>query len=445
MMTFTKKVKKKMTDYEWVLAISVAGHDANITLLHNGEIVLFLNEERISRQKHDSQLPLKCLSKISDYTHTLDKILFCNTNSEVWRKEIFSDLRKYRIKTRSGSRHLIDIAEISYLHHNYHATCGFYFSPFDEAICLVVDGWGSSAPCTYSLERTANLPGFDDLVADESTSIFHMKKGSGLSLLKKYTIYDPHRMDGLREIMERQTKGKVRNDPTPYKTVKNFLSQKRNIETTEHIGIGVMYGVVTAFLGYASLECGKTMGLSSYGEEDDSLPPMFVNEDSILCNKNLFSQSRTLKEDCYPVLKTVNDSIQKKANLSYSMQKALEKVFIERVKFIDENYKCKNIILSGGCALNVVGNSVLAEKFPHMNFFVDPIPHDAGQSLGLAIDWYQQRMSLPDNSGQNCYLGKEYSKDELRASIEDYVKRDGVKMFRKPWGQEGYIKEGDQL
>ena len=80
-----------------------------------------------------------------------------------------------------------------------------------------------------------------------------------------------------------------------------------------------------------------------------------------------------------------------------------------------------------------------------MNFFVDPIPYDAGQSLGFAIDWYQQRMSLPDNSGQNCYLGKEYSKDELRTSIEDYVKRDGVKIFRKPWGQEGYIVEGDQL
>ena len=71
---------------------------------------------------------------------------------------------------------------------------------------------------------------------------------------------------------------------------------------------------------------------------------MFINEDSILCNKNLFSQSRILNEDCYPMLKTVNDSIQKKANLSYSIQKALEKVFIERVKFIDENYKCKNIV-----------------------------------------------------------------------------------------------------
>ena len=94
--------------------------------------------------------------------------------------------------------------------------------------------------------------------------------------------------------------GKVRNDPAPYKTVKSF-SLRKNIEVTEHIDIGVMYGV--AFLGYSELECGKTMGLSSYGEEDDSLPPMFINKDSILCNKNLFSQSRILNEDCYSCVK----------------------------------------------------------------------------------------------------------------------------------------------
>ena len=381
-----------MIDHEWVLSISVAGHDANITLLHHGEIVLYLNEERISRVKHDSELPLTCLSKISDYTHILDKILMCNIDREEWREEILHDIRKYKIKTRSGNWRLHSIVEELLIFIIIIMLLVDFIFLRLMAICLVIDGWGSSASCNYSLESTANLPEFKDIVADETTSIFHMKKGAGLSLLKKYAMYDPNRTDGLKEIMERQSRGKVKNDPTPYKTVKQFLSQKRNIEVTEHVDIGVMYGVVTAFLGYGALECGKTMGLSSYGEEDDSLPPMFINEDSILCNKNLFSQSRILNEDCYPVLKTVNDSIQKKANLSYAIQKALEKVFIERVKFIDENYKCKNIVLSGGCALNVVGNSVLAEKFPHMNFFVDPIPYDAGQSLGFAIDWYQQRM-----------------------------------------------------
>ena len=49
-----------MTDYEWVLAISLAGHDANITLLHHGEIVLYLNEERIKKWNSDNlnELPI---------------------------------------------------------------------------------------------------------------------------------------------------------------------------------------------------------------------------------------------------------------------------------------------------------------------------------------------------------------------------------------------------
>ena len=47
-----------------------------------------------------------------------------------------------------------------------------------------------------------------DIVADESTSIFHIEKGGKLSLLKKYAMYDPNRTDGLKEIMERQARGK---------------------------------------------------------------------------------------------------------------------------------------------------------------------------------------------------------------------------------------------
>ena len=61
----------------------------------------------------------------------------------------------------------------------------------------------------YSMEDF-NLPEFNDIVADETTSIFHMKKDEHLILLKKYCVYDPHRTDGLHEIMERQSRGKVK-------------------------------------------------------------------------------------------------------------------------------------------------------------------------------------------------------------------------------------------
>jgi len=56
----------------------------------------------------------------------------------------------------------------------------------------------------------------------------------------------------------------------------------------------------------------------------------------------------------------------------------------ELVKGCLELSKSKNIILSGGCALNCVNNFKLVKEFPDLNFFVDPIPGDEGTAIGVA-------------------------------------------------------------
>ena len=78
--------------------------------------------------------------------------------------------------------------------------------------------------------------------------------------------------------------------------------------------------------------------------------------------------------------------------------------------------------MSGGCALNVVGNSVLAEKFPHMNFFVDPVANDSGQSLGYALQWVNHKRNLDIDYTKTVCLGPEYPPEELRERIEKFVK-----------------------
>ena len=55
---------------------------------------------------------------------------------------------------------------------------------------------------------------------------------------------------------------------------------------------------------------------------------------------------------------------------------------IERSKKYSD---CKNIILSGGCHLNCSVNFKLVKKYPEYNFFVDPIPYDAGTAVGGII------------------------------------------------------------
>lgn len=419
-----------MKDYEWILSVSIAGHDAAMTLLHNGEIVISIKEERLTGDKFDNDVPLKCIELVSDYTLVLDKILLANINDQDNVEYITNSLVKQGIKSSDNldnpkvSRRLgisESIIEVSEKHHLYHAACGYHLSGFDEAICLVMDGWGAAAGTHYHPQRDGGLAdSFNAISADETTSIFKAEKSGAFSLLKKIAVYDPVRTDGLHEMSNNYNKAKYNNKHN-LKSVNEFFSKFQDVEVTSHLDIGIMYGVVNGFLGFMDLECGKTMGLASYGEEDETLPPMFFG-DTILSNKHLFNQSRILDEKCYPILEKVNDSFQKKANLAYSIQKALEKVFIERVKFIDENYKCKNIVLSGGCALNVVGNSVLAEKFPHMNFFVDPIANDSGQSLGYALQWINDRRNINVDYTKTVCFGPEYPPEELRERIEKFIK-----------------------
>ena len=62
---------------------------------------------------------------------------------------------------------------------------------------------------------------------------------------------------------------------------------------------------------------------------------------------------------------------------------------IKKFIFIMKYYKknTRNIILSGGYALNCINNYKYTQYFKNVNFFIDPCPHDGGTSLGAAV-WY---------------------------------------------------------
>jgi len=411
-------------NYEWVLAISFAAHDGSITLLKDGKVELFIKEERISRDKHDSRFPFNCLQTVKEYTRKLDKILVANQTSNKLLNLQFH-LEKLRIVEHAPLA--IDATEVSDQHHLFHAACGFYTSGFDEAICLVVDGWGTAANSWYDVEDVG-LP-FPTITADESTTIYYASFPADFVMLDKIAIYDPKRRDGLHDLQNWNIKSRLGLNDGDFPSVKEFFSDIQNVNVTSHMDIGVMYGVTSSFLGFSSMDCGKTMGLSAYGKEDDSLPPFFI-EGTDVSNKNLFTQSRTIDEINYDV-KDVPTTPEKRANFAYKMQKEFERVYEQRVQFIDDNYDCKNIVLSGGCALNVVNNSSLVEKFPHMNFFIDPIPNDAGQSLGHALLWSYQNGPVHTPDGKklefnkvkldNVFLGPKYSKEELRERILEAI------------------------
>ena len=72
----------------------------------------------------------------------------------------------------------------------------------------------------------------------------------------------------------------------------------------------------------------------------------------------------------------------------YKLQKESTEYTIKLLKRAIKYSDCKNIILSGGYALNCVTNYECVKAFPKHNFFVDPIAHDGGTAMGAALWMY---------------------------------------------------------
>ena len=58
---------------EWIAGIAL-GHNAGVCLLKDGEIIFSVEEERLSKFKHDGG-PLLSMMKILDYTDKLDYLV----------------------------------------------------------------------------------------------------------------------------------------------------------------------------------------------------------------------------------------------------------------------------------------------------------------------------------------------------------------------------------
>ena len=62
---------------QWIAAIA-RGHNSGICLLKDGEMVMSLEEERLSRHKYDGG-PLASMVKILEYTNRLDYLVIAHT------------------------------------------------------------------------------------------------------------------------------------------------------------------------------------------------------------------------------------------------------------------------------------------------------------------------------------------------------------------------------
>ncbi|MDH3514470.1 MAG: hypothetical protein OEM83_06315, partial [Gammaproteobacteria bacterium] len=159
-----------------ILGISAYYHDSAAALLRDGDLIAAAQEERFSRKKHDAGFPMNaiayCLQEGGLSLKNLDEIVFYDkplvkferlletyisyvprgfesfvAAMPVWLKEklYLKKILKQELSTLGGcsERELPPLMFTE--HHQSHAASAFYFSPFEKAAVLCLDGVGEWA------------------------------------------------------------------------------------------------------------------------------------------------------------------------------------------------------------------------------------------------------------------------------------------------------------
>lgn len=363
-----------------IIGISALYHDSACCLIQNGKLVTAVQEERFTRIKNDSSIPVNafkyCLDSANLTIADIDCIAYYEIPEIKLARQIWSgyDIEEDELTERMDPfRPEMEIrnklgytGRIEYVkHHLSHAASSFYFSGFNEAAIMTIDGVGEWDTTTYGI-------GNED----------------GITILDNVSFPD---------------------------------------------SLGLFYSTITSYLGF-SVNSGefKVMGLSPYGK------PKYVDEMRKLIRKEskgqysldmkyfeFISGQRMYSQELIDLFghpPRVKDSSidQFHKDVAKSLQLVLEEILLDKVNYLYSVTDTDNLCLAGGVALNCVANGKILENGSFKHLFVQPAANDAGCCLGAAVIAHN-RLSLNQikpKELKHVYLGPEYEYDEMKKLLE---------------------------
>lgn len=414
-----------------ILAVS-RGHNASTCLTVDGEIVFYLEEERLSRKKYDG-CPLAGIIKAIEYVDHIDHFMICHTHRQGpitdWtHTDIYQGLVEKLLKNSK-----VDVPKFHFIdtvHHQMHAAVAFLNSGFEDAACVIADGAGSF------------------LMSD-------MYQGVGFEFETVFTAEYPVKFDTWYKHVGLDSAYAMRQT-------------NQNVFITEHPGIVKAYEAVTSYCGWSSIDAGKTMGLSPYGKPNPECPPILDEQGWV--NRNLFipnyPNGAHINIHRYPFL--VNDITdrqqeiadilarekeyedrkralaergevesnidnhlnefamkdrtwsQSQMDLAYAVQEASEVYMMRLIEQAANATGKKNIVVCGGYGLNCVANYKYWKKFPDLNIYVEPISHDGGIAIGACkLKWAEiNGFTEPYEPQKSIYYGPQYDIDTYIPDVE---------------------------
>jgi carbamoyltransferase len=382
------------------LGISAYYHDSAAALLRDGDIVAAAQEERFSRRKHDPRFPAHairyCLEEAGIGLQQVDQIVFYDkplvkferlletylsyapngfrsfvAAMPVWLKEklyLKSTLR--REFAALGGCKVSALPPLLFAeHHQSHAASAFFFSPFERAAVLCLDGVGEWA----------------------TTSAW---KGEANYIEPLWEIDFPHSLGLL------------------YSAFTYFTGFKVNSGEYKLMGLAP-YGRPI----YAERIYDKILDLKPDGTF--RLDMQYFD----YCTGLTMTNRRFDALFDGPPRRAESQVTQREMDIAASIQVVTEEVILRLTRTLHRETDEDNLCLAGGVALNCVANGRVLREGPFKRIWVQPAAGDAGGAIGAAaVAWHEYKGAPRRVNGhdamQGSYLGPRYSREEVRRQLD---------------------------
>lgn len=199
--------------------------------------------------------------------------------------------------------------------------------------------------------------------------------------------------------------------------------------------IGMIYGAVTAALGFGSDgDWHKTMWLSTTGEPEfedlfkdilslDSRGLPLINLeylDSLYRRQPLLSNRFFERTELKP--RSTDDPIMGlHRNIACSLQKHIEDVLCEMAIRHRERTGEENLCLAGGVSLNSLANAAIERRAGYKRLFVQPAAGNAGCCLGAALYVWHNVLGYKERvyRMEHAFLGPGFSDEHIKAVLDN--------------------------
>ena len=387
----------------WILGISALYHDSAAVLLRDGEVFAAAQEERFTRIKHDSSLPIRAVRWLLDEAgitaQDLDHLVFYEKPLRKFERILSTSVAWFpaswrlfplqmrawlgdKIWLRDKLASEFGVAPDRLLfseHHLSHAASAFYASPHASAAVLTIDGVGEWATTALWRAEGGRVEPVSEIRYPHSLGLFYSAVTAHLGFVVN---------NGEYKVMGMASYGRPR-----------FIEQMRKLVTVKDGGFELD---LTYFCHHLHPQRATTPAFEALlGPPRHPSEPFELDSDD-------------------PAIQAAS---QRWADLAASAQLLLEEVLRELVAHAHQQVPEAALCLAGGVALNAVANQKLAEDSPFEHIWVQPAAGDAGGALGAALWAWHMVLGNPriPKPAFPVALGKAWPRSKVVEYLDDVI------------------------